>query len=55
MQIMKCYDSSREKINPFSPADHTNLFAISVDRDDMAHNEPSHQELLCFLFVLTSD
>ena len=33
---------------PFSPADQ-NIFANSVDPDETAHNEPSHQDLRCLL------
>ena len=36
--------------NPFSPVDLNNTHTNSVDPDEMAHNEPSHQDLHCLPF-----
>ena len=36
--------------NPFSPAEQNSAFANSIDPDEMAHNEPSHQDLHCLPF-----
>ena len=36
-------------VNPLSPAEQ-NVFANSVDPDETAHNEPSHQDLHCLPF-----
>ena len=33
--------------NPFGPADQNKSFENSADPDEMAHNEPSHQDLHC--------
>ena len=42
--------------NPFCPADQNKFYANSVDSDETAHNEPSHQDLhrlsFCFDFRL---
>ena len=35
--------------NPFSPADQKNILQ-SVDPDETAHHEPSHQDLHCLPF-----
>ena len=37
-------------VRPFSPAGKNNVFANSVDSDETAQNEPSHQDLHCLLF-----
>ena len=39
-------------IKPFIPADPNLLFLNSVDPDETAHNEPSHQDLHCLAFYL---
>ena len=38
--------------NPFSPTDRNNVFANSVDPDETAHNEPSHQDIRCLPFCI---
>ena len=37
-------------VDRFSPVDQNWYLANSVDPDEMAHNEPSHQDLHCLLF-----
>ena len=36
--------------NSFSSADRNNVFANSVDPDEIAYNEPFYQDLRCLLF-----
>ena len=46
-ESMQCF-----VFNPFSPVDQTKAptLANSVDPDDTAHDEPSHQDLHCLQF-----
>ena len=40
------------KVNSFIITDQNKSFANSVDPDETAHDEPSHQDLLCLPFCL---
>ena len=42
---------SHINVNSFRPADQYIYFANSVDPDETAHNEPSHQDLSCLQFL----